>query len=153
MSEFEQELGYIIAFCINKFCPSAVYEENELNAIIKVRAKELLSKANNGRYIKIPSSYEVGGQNIEVRRVERCENNNSGICFLGGGYMEIAEMFNKDDKQSESCKVNTFFHELTHSILDTMGENDLSKNEKFVSCFAGFLTEAMKKAVFEEEAK
>ena len=102
-------------------------------------------------YTKIPKSYKVGGAEMEVRLVERCDNNNAGQCFLGGGYVEIAEKFNRCDNQSEGSKRNTFFHELTHSILDTMGETELSQNEKFVNCFAGFLTEAMEMAVFMEE--
>ena len=102
-------------------------------------------------YTKIPKSYKVGGQIIEVRNVERCDSNNVGTAFLAGGYIEIADRCNKSDTQSNSCKVNTFYHELTHTILDTMGESELSGNEKFVSSFSSFLTEAMEKAYFEEE--
>jgi hypothetical protein len=32
-----------------------------------------------------------------------------------------------------------------------MGEHELSANEKFVSCFSGFLTEAMKDAYFKND--
>lgn len=103
------------------------------------------------KYTKRPKSYKVGGQLIEVREVERCDDNNVGTSFLAGGYIEIANKCNKDDTQSESCKVNTFYHELTHTILDTMGESELSGNEKFVSAFSSFLTEALEKAYFEEE--
>lgn len=103
------------------------------------------------KYEKIPSKYQVGGTNMEVRRVDRCNDNSIGLCLLGAGYVEIADFFNRDSKQSDDCKVNTFYHELTHSILDTMGEDDLSKNERFVNSFAGFLTEAMKNAYFREE--
>ena len=104
-------------------------------------------------YAKIPKSYKVGGQLIEVREVERCDDNAFGLCFLGAGYIEIAEIVNKNDKQSEGSKQNTFYHELIHSILDTMGYKDLSGDEKFVNCFAGFLTEAMSNAVFMEAEK
>jgi hypothetical protein len=104
-------------------------------------------------YIKIPKSYKVGGTTIEVKRVERCENNWVGSSLLAGGYIEIADKFNKDGTQSEDSKRNTFYHELTHTILDTMGESELSSNEKFVTCFAGFLTEAMEDAIFIEKEK
>lgn len=100
------------------------------------------------KYQKIPESYQVGGVKMEVRRVDRCDDNVMGLCFLGAGYVEIADTINKDDKQSDGSKVNTFYHELTHAILDTMGEKELSSNEKFVNCFAGFLCEAMKDAYF-----
>ena len=88
---------------------------------------------------------------MEVHRVERCDNNVVGTSFLAGGYIEIADKCNKCDNIPERMKVNTFFHELTHSILDTMGESDLSGNEKFVSCFSSFLTEAMEDAYFVEK--
>ena len=91
----------------------------------------------------IPKTFNCGGQSYEVRHVERCENNSVGISSYCGGYVEIADKFNKDVKQSEGAKVNTFFHELTHVILDNMGEKELSENERFVCAFAGFLTEAM----------
>ena len=102
-------------------------------------------------YKKIPSKYKLGGMAMEVRMVERCNDDHAGECFLCSGYMEIAEKFNRDDHQSESCKVNTFYHELVHSILGTMGEYELNENEKFVNCFAGFLADAMDNAYFKEE--
>lgn len=97
----------------------------------------------------IPTEYNVGGQRIEVRNVDRCAGNEFGLCFVGGGYIEISNLVNSFDKQSETSKINTFFHELTHSILDTMGRNDLSKDENFVCSFAGFLTEAMTTAEYQ----
>lgn len=104
-------------------------------------------------YTKIPSSYQVGGQEIEVRIVERCDDNTIGSCCLADGYIEIADKHSKDGVQSQSSKENTFYHELTHSILRTMGETELNDNEKFVCCFAGFLTEAMKNAYFKDDEK
>lgn len=102
-------------------------------------------------YKKIPSKYQVGGQEMEVRLVERCDDNAIGSCILADGYIEIAERHSKDGRQSQSSKENTFYHELVHSILRTMGETELNDNERFVCCFAGFLTEAMKNAYFKEE--
>ena len=99
---------------------------------------------------RIPKKFNVGGTEIEVHFVNRCDDNDIDRSLLAGGYIEIAEFCNKDDKQSEDCKVNTFYHELTHAILDTMGESELSRNEKFVSCFSSFLTEAMRGAEFKE---
>lgn len=92
---------------------------------------------------KIPEKFNVGGMTVEVDYVERCDGNAVGIAKLCNGKIEIADIYNKDSVQSDSCKLNTFFHELTHCILDTMGENDLSSNEKFVCTFSSFLTEAI----------
>ena len=63
----------------------------------------------------IPKEFTVGGQDIKVSVVDRIPYN-----------------------------LNTFLHELTHTILDTMGEKELSSNEKFVSTFSSFLTEAIR---------
>ena len=103
------------------------------------------------KYVKIPKSFKVGGQLLEVRLVERCDDNTIGTCALSEGFVEIAEKHSKDSTQSESSKINTFFHELTHAILRTMGETELNDNERFVCCFSGFLTEAMEHAYFEED--
>ena len=99
-------------------------------------------------YVKIPKEFHVGGKKMEVRDVARCDDNSLGTAFLAGGYVEIANACNKEDSVSEGCKINTFYHELTHAILDTMGEKELSQNEKFVCSFSSFLTEAMTEAFF-----
>lgn len=102
---------------------------------------------------KIPERYQVGGTEIEVRHVDRCDGNSIGSSYLCSGYIEIANVYDKDKKQSQSSKVNTFYHELTHTILGTMGEFELCENEKFVNTFASFLTEAMRDAYFVKDDK
>lgn len=103
------------------------------------------------KYTIIPSKFKVGGQEMEVRLVERCDDDTIGSCSPASGFIEIAERHSKDAYQSATSKKNTFYHELVHSILRTMGESDLNDNEKLVCCFAGFLTEAMESAVYLEE--
>ena len=95
------------------------------------------------KFIPYPRQIKVGGQRIEVRDVERCDDNNAGMAFACSGYVEIADKFSKDSVQAPDSKRNTFFHETIHCILYNMGEYELNDNEKFVSTFAGFLTEAM----------
>ena len=97
----------------------------------------------------IPIKLNVGGQEIEVKIVERCDNNCLGECRVANGVIEIASKYNKDEYISESCKLNTFYHELTHAILYTMGETELNNNEKFVCCFSSFLTEALTSCKYE----
>jgi len=99
----------------------------------------------------IPSTFNCGGQPYEVRRVERCDGNAVGISSYCGGFIEIADIFDKNSVQGAGNKVNTFFHELIHVILDNMGEKELSANEKFVCTFAGFLTESMTTAQYEPD--
>lgn len=98
-------------------------------------------------YSKIPDRYQVGGTDIEVRRVERCDNDAIGQAFTAAGFIEIADKYGRNMQQSESSKVNSFYHELTHTILGMMG-HELNDDEKFVNTFSSFLTEAMRDAYF-----
>lgn len=101
-------------------------------------------------YCKIPSQIKIAGQNFDIKFKNRLEEDKLGTCCVAESSIEIAETF-MGRKQSLASQVNTFYHEMIHAILDNMGENSLSGNERFVSCFSGFLTEAMGNAVFIEE--
>lgn len=97
---------------------------------------------------KIPKSFMVGGQDIEVTIVESIPSDKMGECTSWHGNISIAKTY-KGYPQTQSSQNNTFFHELTHLILDTMGEYELSDNEKFVCAFSGFLTEAVRSFKYE----
>ena len=99
---------------------------------------------------KIPSSIRLGGQDIKVEIVDHLNDYICGNCCLAAGYLNIAEKVQAGN-QSESSKINTFYHEITHLVLDTMGRSDLSSDEAFVCSFSGFLADAMSNAEFEEE--
>ena len=92
---------------------------------------------------KIPKRFHVGGQDIEVFIVENLPCDKMGECTLWNGNISIAKTY-KGYPQTKSSQNNTFYHELVHSILDTMGEYELSNNENFVCAFSGFLTEAIR---------
>lgn len=98
------------------------------------------------KFINIPDSIQVAGQQIAVEIVEKL-GTNLGACCLAQSYIHIAEKYmcdNEEQEQSDASKEQTFWHELVHCILDAMCESDLSANEKFVSVFSGFLYEAIK---------
>ena len=97
----------------------------------------------------IPNSYRVGGQVVETQFVEHLDGN-LGRCCLGAGWLKIAKIF-KEEKQTESSMFNTFNHELVHTILDTMGKDELSRDEVFVNTFASFLTESVLSMEFWED--
>ena len=92
--------------------------------------------------MKIPSKIRIGGQDIDVCIVERIEGEKLGQICVAEGKMLIADNFSTS-KQSESSKVNTFIHEVVHGILDIMGENEMSENEKLVSTFSSFLVDVI----------
>ena len=60
--------------------------------------------------------------------------------------MRISDNFN-NRQQCESSKIATFFHEVVHGILDTMGESELSGNEKFVCAFSSLLIDPIEEIV------
>lgn len=99
--------------------------------------------------MKIPKQLQVGGQDINVSFEDRLDNDYSGISNVAGGYIKIARK-PYGTEQSESSILNTFVHECIHTILDSMGEFDLSKNEVFVSSFAGFATELIKSLKYDD---
>lgn len=94
----------------------------------------------------IPNKIRIGGQDISVVNEERLDGNELGTICLAEGVLKIADNFN-NSKQCESSKINTFIHEVVHGVLDTMGEFELSKNEKFVCTFASFLVDTIEEIV------
>ena len=96
--------------------------------------------------MEIPSKIRIGGQDIDVCIVERIENDKLGQICVAEGKILIADSF-YTKKQSNSSKVNTFVHEVVHGILDTIGETDLSGNEKFVSTFASLMVDIIEEIV------
>lgn len=85
--------------------------------------------------------FTVGGQDVEVTLVDNLDGK-LGRCCLAGGYVKIAKTFN-GEPQSDTSILNTLYHEIVHSILDTMGRDDLGGDETFVCTFSSFLTEAL----------
>lgn len=94
----------------------------------------------------IPSKIRIGGQDISVVNEERLDGNELGTICLAEGVLKIADNFN-NSKQCESSKINTYIHEVVHGVLDTMGEFELSKNEKFVCTFSSFLVDPIEEIV------
>lgn len=101
----------------------------------------------------IPNSFNVGGVRMNVNIVDKLSDGTLGTSCLATSTVNIARSYmnnNEIYEQSKESMTNTFYHELTHSILDTMAEFDLSKNEKFVCAFSSFLNEALGSMRFDE---
>lgn len=98
---------------------------------------------------KIPKRFHIGGQDIDVLIHNTIDGDKMGEACLWNGSIKISEIY-KGNKQTDSSKFNTFHHELIHLILDTMGEFELSSNERFVNTFSGFLTEAVRSFEYDE---
>ena len=96
--------------------------------------------------MKIPNKIRIGGQDIVIEMPEHLPDNKLGDICVAGGEMRIAKKFS-DNEQSETSMINTFIHEVVHGVLDTMGEFELSGNEKFVSPFASLIVDVIEKIV------
>ena len=94
----------------------------------------------------IPNKIRIGGQDIIVVNKERLDNSGLGSICLPEGVMKIADNFG-NKKQCEGSKINTFIHEIVHGVLDTMGESELTKNEKFVCTFSSLLVDTIEEIV------
>ena len=94
----------------------------------------------------IPNKIRIGGQEISVVNEERLNNNQLGTICMAEGILKIADNFN-NCQQCGSSKFNTFIHEIVHGILDIMGENELSENEKFVCTFSSLLIDPIEEIV------
>lgn len=94
----------------------------------------------------LPYSIRIGGQDIVIVNKERIDNNKLGTICIAEGVLQIANTFN-NIQQCESSKFVTFIHEVVHGVLDTMGETELSSNEKFVSTFSSLLVDTIEDIV------
>lgn len=94
----------------------------------------------------IPDRIRIGGQDIRIVKEERLDDNRLGTICVAEGVLRIADNFN-NLKQCESSKISTFIHEVVHGILDTMGESELSGNEKFVCTFSSLLIDTIEEIV------
>ena len=91
---------------------------------------------------KIPKKFKVGSVDYEVRLVEHCCMNDDFGLWRPQGIIEIATQAGGYEV-SESKKMQTFLHEVTHAILFARGKEELNDDESFVNTFSSFLSEAI----------
>lgn len=95
----------------------------------------------------IPTNYTVNGINIktvvkEVSESKTCYGSTDFVTGIVTLYKNVS-----GSKISESQMHNTAFHEMIHVILDSLGEYELSADEKFICKFAGALCQVFRSAV------
>ena len=96
--------------------------------------------------MKIPGKIRIGGQDIVIEMSEHLPDNRLGDICLAGGKIRIAKKFS-DNEQSETSITNTFIHEVVHGVLTTMGESELTENERFVCTFASLVVDVIEEIV------
>ena len=94
-------------------------------------------------YTSIPRSFKLFASTIKI-----VWNNKRMDDVKAYGYYDhskaIITLTNVDglDKLSDDRKVDSFYHEKIHAILEAMHEHELSSNEKFVDVFAKLLRQS-----------
>ena len=94
----------------------------------------------------IPDNFNIAGMRYTVTyQAEQKGNTKYGL--MNHPKCEVTLYGKMDDTIiSHNQRVQTFWHEVVHGILENMGEIELSGNEKFVCTFSSFLNEVMQSA-------
>lgn len=106
--------------------------------------------------MKIPESFELIGKTYKVMMVDDLTYS-SGDRMVGQIQYDPAtiriQTNNSALARSEDSVLITYWHEVVHAVLSDMGEEKLSKDEKFVDLFASMLHQINKTSKFKEEKK
>lgn len=100
----------------------------------------------------IPCKFNIGGveYNVNITRNEINFNNFGNTHPFEAQITIQTEMDRKPIARTQ--QVQTFWHEVVHTILDAMGEKQESEeNERFTTCFSNFLNEVMQSCEIEIE--
>ena len=97
----------------------------------------------------IPILVQLGGSTIQVLKVDNGINGNKvGECSLTASTIKITTECN-NKPTSNDYQEASYYHELVHGILQTMGEFDKDSDERFVEGFANLLHQAIKTAKYD----
>lgn len=90
--------------------------------------------------MKIPSEFQVMGHTITVKFVSKSFAEE--LEFLGR-YNHLEHTLELKRGMTDSQTLHTFFHEIMHCVLDSLNEEELSKDEKLVDNIGGLLAQAI----------
>jgi hypothetical protein len=95
----------------------------------------------------IPQSFTLFGSDWSVKYdTDRIDDLALyGLCEFSKQLITLSN----DSKLEPDVVGTTFYHELTHAILESMHEMDLTHNEKFIEVFGGLLYQFIKTAKYE----
>ena len=101
--------------------------------------------------MKIPTTIRVGKHKYSIEVVEAMlRKRDRARVYYGPRKIELGRTSNVTGKRFSDTQVtDSFWHEVTHAILEDMGRHTLNADEKFVTEFANRLTRAIKTAKFE----
>jgi hypothetical protein len=100
--------------------------------------------------VKLPITIRVGKHKYSVEVVEAMlRKRDAARIHYGTRRIEIGRMSNTTGKAfSDTQVLDSFWHEVTHAILEEMGRHTLNADERFVTEFANRLTKVIQTAEF-----
>lgn len=100
--------------------------------------------------MKLPIKIRVGRKQYSVEVIEAMlRKRDVARVHYDTRRIEIGRMSNTTGKRySDTQVLDSFWHEVTHAILEEMGRHTLNNDEKFVTEFANRLTQVIKTAEF-----
>lgn len=88
--------------------------------------------------IIIPKTFSIFSTTYKIKEVKKVDSENSmGECDIDKKVIKLQKSLSLQDKEV------TFLHELTHTILLSLGYDDLSNDESFVEQFSAALHQAL----------
>lgn len=101
------------------------------------------------KQLVLPKKVQVGDKWYSVDVVESMRRKSEmGRVSYDTQRIELAKRTHHGVRFKLSALEETFWHELTHAILHSMGEHDLNNRENFVEEFAHRLARAIRTARF-----
>ena len=100
--------------------------------------------------VQIPTTIRVGKHKYSIEVVEAMlRKRDMARVHYPARKIEIGRMNNVTGKRfSDTQVLDSFWHEVTHAILEEMGRHTLNSDERFVTEFANRLTQVIKTAEF-----
>ena len=93
---------------------------------------------------KLPSKFELGGQTINIILKDGMSTTDAhGLCRYDAGEIWFDSNIKPDD-----LKGITFYHELMHMLLNTLGQDAMRDNEGLVDSIGNLLWQAHKTMEF-----
>lgn len=88
---------------------------------------------------QVPKEFQLLGRTYKISQPVKVDSEKSlGECKSDMGIIRVRRNLKKELKE------HTFLHEVTHAILDSLGYDKLSNDEKFVDSFSGALYQVLK---------
>jgi hypothetical protein len=88
--------------------------------------------------LKVPKTFQLGGVQWSVELVDKISGDDLGECDSTGYKIQLLRSLD------HQAMVHTFYHELLHAILDTLGRSKLSKDEELVDAASNLLVQFLK---------